>query len=109
MAGSDDVVIALAGLTAFLIDAEDVDYYLRRKLKKKRRHRFWQREWMKARNNPQQANTVYKLQQELLEVGLFILSPSNLITEKTGLTQYVHNNENLHIWSGMSTTHNILM
>lgn len=64
-------VVAVAAITAFVIDGEDVDNYLQNKKQKKRRHRMWMRQWLRARNDSQQRNTVYKLQQELLEVRCY--------------------------------------
>lgn len=67
----EEQVVSLAVATACIIDCEDVDDYLAKK-KPKRTHKCWQRPWLRARNDREQANTVYKLQRELLQVNHII-------------------------------------
>lgn len=62
----EEMMVVLAAGAACLIDAEDMDKWLKKK--NKRQHRIWERPWLKSRNDPDQINTVYKLQQELLQV-----------------------------------------
>lgn len=65
----DDMLMIYAGAVGFVMFFLEDDYEGKTK-KPKRKHRFWSRSWFCARNNAEQANTMYKLQQELLEVGL---------------------------------------
>lgn len=53
-----------ASAVALMVDG-DMDFLL----KPKRRHRFWQRSWLKDREDETQINTIMKLQNQLLKVG----------------------------------------
>lgn len=69
----EDIIYAGAlGFAMFFMNDEDEDDECMRK-NSKRKHRFWTRTWCCARNDEEQANTMYKLQQELLEVGYYNL------------------------------------
>lgn len=60
---------AAVGCMMYMMDEEDM-YMLS---KKRRRHRFWTRTWFKARDDEHQINTMYKLQQELLQVSVSVI------------------------------------
>ena len=63
---SKPVMCATAAAAAMCLLADEEDLVVNESLK--RRHRFWTRSWTQEREEKEK-NTIYKLQQELLEVG----------------------------------------
>lgn len=57
------ICAAAVGFAMFMVDDDEIEMG-------KRRHKFWTRKWFLARNDDEQVNTMYKLQQELLQVGI---------------------------------------
>lgn len=50
----------------FMMDEEDL-YMM---YQNRQQHRFWTRTWCQSRDDEEQTNTIYKLQQELLQVSI---------------------------------------
>lgn len=65
----DDSLLLCAGAIGFaMFMMDDEDFWML--YQNKRQHRFWTRTWCQARDDEHQNNTMYKLQQELLQVSI---------------------------------------
>lgn len=62
------IKIVCAGAAACELMLYDEDEFLLGKMKR-RTHRFWTRKWQQERDDPNNMNTIHKLQLELLEVS----------------------------------------
>lgn len=67
MEGVMKIVCAGAATCQMMIYEEDD---LLQSKKKRRTHRFWTRKWQQERDDPNNTNTIHKLQLELLQVGV---------------------------------------